>query len=313
MTHTIAIAKFEERLFAVCLTAFNEIVRSAASCETNWKKRLATFNRHGLLSFVMPNPIKAPPIEIDHERLENDPIYRRRIAHKLTRPRPGKTVSGKIELDRMRLLADDNYFNDICKLLAYRFTGNLLPVADGKDELILAKMDAEFIAACLDKMGPHEIDAAKVAGTWLRREVEALVDKHPRFIEGVNAIAAVAAEERAKLTEFCKELAATTMACFNAATGKILAELNADADAYLAERKRIADTAPVTTPVKTIDPEVEFRLAVDKRAREHREANRLGLKGKIALWLGGLLTTALLTFHLKVEGVTLAEAIAPLF
>ncbi len=235
MTNTIA--RFEDRLHGLCLDAFRLIVATAAACDKTWKLRLDTWNRHGLLAFVMPNPVKAPPIEIDNERLE-DPVYRRRLARKLARPRPGKTVCARVTVDRERLLADDAYLNDICKLLAYRFAGNLLPVEENKDRLVLLKMDADFICTILEKLGPHEIDARRVAAVWMRRTAEELVDRHPLMIENCRKIAEVAANERAKMAAFCKELAERTMADFNEATRKIMEAVNRDADEFLNELGR---------------------------------------------------------------------------
>lgn len=312
MTMT-AIATYEDRLFAVCLTAFHKIVREAAGCTNAWKARLETFNRHGLLSFAMPNPIKAPPIDIDHERLD-DPRYRRRLARALTRPRPGKNVCARIDVDRERLLADDAYALDICKLLAYRFAGNLLPVAEIREKLVLVKLDAAFIRHLLDNLGPHHMDATRVADEWFKTTADALVEAHPLFIEGANAIRKVVARERAKLAEYLKELAEKTMARFNKNTGEIMAEVRRKADEHLAHtHARIRETAEnITVPAPVLDPEKEFRLAVDKRVREHREANRLGFKARLAIWVGGIATATIMAFHLKVKDVTLVEAILPL-
>lgn len=308
MTNTIA--TFEDRLFAVCHTAFHNIIRVTASCETLWNRRVETFNRHGLLSFVMPNPIKAPPIVIDHERLE-DPVYRRRLAHKLTRPRPGKTVSRTINLDRKRLLTDENYCNDITKLLAYRFAGNLLPVVEIKDMLVLLKLDDVFVSHCLDTMGPHEIDGERVAAAWMRVNVEALVDKHPLFIESCNMIREVGAVERAKMSEFCAELAAVTMARFNAESAKIMDKINREADEYLdGVRARIRETGDsLRAPEPVLDPEAEFRKAVDARVRAHREANRLGTRAKLAIGAALAAVGVALAFFAEVNGTTLVEAL----
>lgn len=308
---TEAITSYEEGLFAICRHAFATILRRDGADECLWRKRSATIDRHGLLSFVLPSPFKPKPIELSEDRLD-DPVYRRKLVRQLQMRRPGKYVNHTVRVDRARL-AEPEYVDEIARLLACKWVARL--GADcNVDRLILLRLDADMITWLLDHKGPHQISASAVAKLMLRLEIESLVRKHPLMIEAERAIREAGENGRRAVGEVMRVEGARLLEEFTSNSRKLLDKVGADADRFIEKMRRDGKAAREESERRAAahsdpDPERSFRASVDRRIAAHRHANRMGFWPRLAVWTAGAAAAGALFFFMEINGVTPAQFI----
>lgn len=305
-----------ERLFSLGRDLFATILRRDSNDVVEWKHRAESFNRHGLLSFLEESPLWKPrELHVDQEQLE-DPRYRRGLIRKLKAPHPGKWTRITLRIDRERLHRDEKYLQEMAAILSYKWTLKLTP-ADPVDALVLPHQDVDSLTYCLDRMGMHQSDVKGVAAVVMRTIAERLVDANPRYQALVAEMRAAFAEVRAdvepKISAICAEVLADAKASIDETAKAALVKFDALSEEirkdFAAQKARTQAVLDENKP-SGLSPEEEFRQAVLKREREHREANRMSRKAKTILWALGLAAATAGAFFLEVNGTTLVEVLS---
>lgn len=223
---------FSAELMSVVYAAMNEILRTAASDEKLWKHRIERITIHGLLNYKTPSKFTPKEIVVDQARLD-DVRYRRSLIRQLKAPRPGKWNYHNIGIDRTRILSDETYLDEMSKVLAYRWVSRLLPCELPTSLIALLKMDAKFIAFCMDKMGPHQISGDVVGYLLMRHIAEEAVETSPTYIAVSTKLRTECAAIRADFERELAIIVAETRASAAESFATITAETNRKADEAL--------------------------------------------------------------------------------
>lgn len=316
--HPTAVA-FEDALYEVSFHAFKSILWREAHDPEVWTKRAERLKANGLLTHTTRSTFKPKEIVVESERLD-DPRYRRRLIRELKAPRPSKWVHHEIRIDRAKLIEDENYLADMSKLLAYKWTNKLLPVESDLSKLCLLKLDAEFLADCLDKMSMHQSEADAVAALRLRSFCEEALDKNEKYNAMVADIRKAGSEALAKFRSEMELIKRETLDGFGKSTDRILRDVSEKSDSYMRDtRASISATAEHSARVleensSHVDPETEWRETL-RRADEKRKLERkpLGWRSKTLIYTGVLGLGYLLGKYLEIEGATPFEALSTVF
>ncbi|HEY9869195.1 MAG TPA: hypothetical protein V6D08_08515 [Candidatus Obscuribacterales bacterium] len=277
---TLNTEAYENALFDLSRFLFSAILVRDAADDELWSQRVQTLEHNGLLSFLLPSPFKAAPIEVDESRLE-DARYRRHLVRKLKAPRPGKHVSVRVAIKRDEL-SNAAYLADICKLLAYKWVSKLLPDTDWTEKLLLLKQDERILTRALDTMRMHQSDGKRVAQLVMRLTAEEILDGNTRMQEIVSSMKAESARVVADVSARIAQMNSGVLAEATAAIARITADAGRQCDAYLEVIRRDAEAARARTDkvlsecAPDPDPEASWRRAMEARERERKLANRRG-------------------------------------
>ena len=271
---------FSNELMSVVFAAMTEILRTKASDGNAWKHFHERVTIHGLLNYKTPSKFKAKEIVVDQDRLE-DVRYRRSLIRQLKAPRPGKWNYHNIGIDRLRVLGDESYLEEMAKVLAYRWVSRLLPVELPTSLIVLLKMDAKFIEFCLDRFGPHQISGDAIAYIMMHRFAEEALEASPTYIAVSTKLRTECAAIRADFERDVAAIGAEVRASAAESFAAITADANKKADEAIARiRANLAVTA--ASCQKTLDEsaskgdmETEWRAMLAARDEERRKNSKV--------------------------------------
>ena len=223
-----------EQLLTSKISLFEQVLIRAAANDDRWLHRIETFKRLSMLEFIVPSKFKAPKIEIDHERMDNDGRYRHTIANKIKRRRPGKWTRHVIEIDRNGL-SDDTYRKDISKILAMKFLALVIPTGNTADEgaeviLPLLRMNADQLELVLDSIPLNKIDAPAVSRAIIEKMAHDEIEKNPKFQQICRDISAAAQAALAEFRVHAEEVRAKALESFDKSSRESLAAVCKFAD-----------------------------------------------------------------------------------
>lgn len=259
---------------------FVSVLHSASKSDEDWKNRLNSFTVFGLTEFLEPSKVKAKPIEIDHEKLEETP-YRRALIRKLKAPRPGKWVSHRLHIDRDRL-SDSHYVNQIATLLAWKFAHIVLSDANNNPltMLLLSKLDESSLTRSLNKFQRHTLSGDNVAHEVICDAAEKAVENNETMKYHLGEIKAAGAKAREDFITEMRPVMEKTISDFESNMRVYLDSLNEEVDDYIRNLQIRSALASARTQ-KVLDdnrpdpnPEATFRASVMRREQEMREERR---------------------------------------
>ncbi|MCA9806274.1 MAG: hypothetical protein KC777_30105 [Cyanobacteria bacterium HKST-UBA02] len=310
--------KYTEALYDVFRASFEEALSASAVEDARWKRLMTSLDELTLLDFHMPSPFKPEPLDVDESRLD-DARYRRYLIRKLKAPRPGKWVRHKLSIDR-RQIVDSEYRGKIAKVLAYRFVQLLLPLDSFEVVLPVIKLGATDLEYLLGQLRLNDLSARRVSDLLMRRLARSFIEENEKFQEVSAMIRARGAEARERLAIELHLIEQEVMESFSLKMSEVRSHAARVADRTIAEmRVRSAEQSERTARVlaeSALDPledrEVTFRQTVlaseEARRQERREAAArqplwLKLLKRASVVAGGYV----LTFHVKIKGLTLVE------
>ena len=313
---TVAMDRYAEDLHDRFITLFEIVLENASQSEALWKHRVETFNRVGLLEFVVPSKIERKPLNIDEARLEDDIPYRRMIIRKLKAPRPSKWTRHKLILDRAKV-DDDEYRNNIAKVLSFKWVEKLYPIEGGEHLLAIFQANANDLEQMLDHGKLNTIGAKWCSDFLLRQLAYELIEKNEKFIEIEARIREVGKAAREELAASLAKLHEETMASANVALNRILDDTNRKLDHALAgiqaNLRKSQERSQAALAEHGIDPkedrEETFRKAVLAREAAMKVERKAAWRAK-PFWVRMLPPLAIIAlafvlfFHLEVAGVT---------
>lgn len=270
---------FADELLSVVSGSMKEILRKSAHDENTWEHLSERVRIHGLLNLKTPSRFKPAELHIEQDKLD-DVRYRRSLIRKLKAPRPCKWVYHNVAIDRGRVLDDENYLNDMAKVLAHRWVAALLPVSKASTCLILLKMDAWTVEHCLYRLGPHQMDGDAVALLMLHLAANEALNRNPTFAKVKAELEIECAKIRHEFEHFTRALAKEHLRSFDASMKETLAHVNAEADKALASaRAELSSTAnacqTALDAAPTGDVEALWREQLAKRDEERRAKSTL--------------------------------------
>lgn len=259
---------------------FVSVLHSASKSDEDWKNRLNSFTVFGLTEFLEPSKVKAKPIEIDHEKLEETP-YRRALIKKLKAPRPGKWVSHRLHIDRDRL-SDEHYTTQIATLLAWKFAHIVLSDANNNPltMLLLTRLDESSLTRSLNKFQRHTLSGDNVAHEVICDAAEKAVANNEKLNFHLEEIKAAGAKAREEFLTEMRPVMEKTVSDFESSMRVYLDSLSADVDDYIRDLQIRSALAHARTQ-KVLDenrpdpnPEASFRASVMRREQEMRDERR---------------------------------------
>lgn len=344
MTNTPGENRAAELLMDFHQPLFEKVLTNAARNEESWSQRVATFKTLGLLDFVMASARK-PRSGLDEfaadqngervfilpEKQLNQPVVRNRLARKLKAHRTVSVTRHTLQLDRGQV-ADDQYRQEIAKVLAYKWTLNLEP---GNTDMALIKlMDVFALEHFLDTLRLNTMTASNISSFLLRRSVDELLDKNETFQTWLGDInAKMAGLQEQAIENIRRGVDNVFLSKSRPDLAALASQTNFEFDkAIAANRKRAAEDAYAYTKKVAErqakageDPQEKFKRAVNRNlARRKAARKRLARMRRLhaagfSIWLASrmsLVAGALaLALQIKVgsEGVSLGSAICWLF
>lgn len=211
-----------------------QVLLRASATDDLWLRRIDTFKRLGMLEFYVPSKFKAPPLDIDYNRLDSDWRYRQQVAAKIKKRRPGKYTRHVITINRDEL-DDEQYRKDISKVLAMKFLALVIPTGNTADEgaeviLPLLRMDASQLEMILDSIPLNKIDAPAVSRAIIEKMAHAEIEKNPKFQAICRDISIAAQTALAEFRVHAEQIRAKAMEDFEKSSREILAEVCKFAD-----------------------------------------------------------------------------------
>lgn len=318
---------------------FESVLLSASGDEKRWAHRVKTFENCGLLDFHTASTLKPKPV-IDQyvedadgdrtymfsEKQLEEPRWKGRLIRKLKALRPSKWMRHRLQLHRDRV-ADPKYREDIAKVLAYKWVGQLQP--DALDVMYMRLMDASALEHCLDSFNQIQITPDNLNDYLLRRFANQLLDQNEEFNALMERMKGEMKLVREEVMAEIREITAKILAESQAAMDVIAAQARERADRAIEEiRARAAENEArhakfMAENVKPDDedPEESFRRTVDRSiARRNAALKRLARMRRrkpmgFMWWLASRLVilgvpVALACFmEFGEDGVTLVELI----
>lgn len=313
--------RYAEDLLALCQPLFANLLLADSKNDDTWAHRIETLNRCELLTHRVPSIFKPKPLDVDQSRID-DSRYRRWLARKLLAPRPGKWMSVRLEINRLKL-EDSNYRRDIGKLIAHKWLSYLIPsdssiAMDLLDVCVLARLlNESTLAYCLDNLRLNDLLQRRVVPTLMRLLAEELVDGNEAMRKCLAQMrcetAAAVAEAQSTMRALAKEhieRGEVAIRDITVAGATRLDKVSAEISRSLAESAAKSQKTLAECAVSGECPDVEFRRALEKREREHKEAYR-NSKEKWVWRVGFTAFAVVVTFFFEfgVDGITPAEAL----